>query len=83
LYAEGLLTAGDFAAAVRQFHAALARTPDRAASLLGLARAAHAARLRREEVRAARAFLAMWHLADPGRPELREARGMVGKSQKN
>ena len=40
LYAEMLLATGDAAGAVRAVQAALARTPRRAASLLGLARAA-------------------------------------------
>jgi tetratricopeptide (TPR) repeat protein len=83
LYAEGLLAAGDSAAAVRQFRAALARTPNRAASLLGLARAAHAAAMPQEAVRAARAFVAMWHLADADRPELKEARAIVGQGKRN
>ena len=43
LYAEILLGTGDATAAVVQFKAALARTPGRAASLLGLARAASVA----------------------------------------
>jgi len=74
LYAETLLSAGDPAAAVVQFQAALMRTPRRAASLLGLARAAQKAGRRAESAKAASDFLAAWHLADADRPELAEAR---------
>jgi len=77
LYAEILLGTGDAAAAVIQFKASLARTPGRAASLLGLARAASAAGRRTEAVKAARDFLAAWHLADNDRPELAEMRALA------
>ena len=80
LYGEGLLASGDAGAAVRQFQAALARTPNRAAALLGLARAAHAAGLRPEAVRAARTFLEIWHAADPNRPEIAEARRIAQRA---
>ena len=76
LYGEILLGTGDAAGAVKQFKAALARTPKRAASLLGLARAANAAGLHAESVKAAKDFLAAWHLADTDRPELAEARAL-------
>jgi tetratricopeptide (TPR) repeat protein len=74
LYAEALLDAGDAAAAVAEFQKALTRTPRRAASLLGLARAYEKARRRADAAKAAREFLAVWHLADATRPELTEAR---------
>jgi len=77
LYGEMLLSAGDAPAAMKQFQAALARTPRRAASLLGLARAAKAAGERAQSVRAAKDFLAAWHLADGSRPELAEARRLA------
>jgi tetratricopeptide (TPR) repeat protein len=77
LYAEILLGTGDAAAAVTQFKAALARTPGRAASLLGLARAASVTGARAEAVQAAKAFLGAWHLADKDRPELAEMRVLV------
>jgi tetratricopeptide (TPR) repeat protein len=76
LYAEILLGTGDAAAAVTQFKAALARTPGRAASLLGLARAAGVTGARVEAVGAAKAFLGAWHLADKDRPELAEMRAV-------
>jgi len=77
LYGEALLEAGDAAGAVAQFQAALARTPRRAASLLGLARAAKKAGHREVAVKAAKDFLAAWHLADAGRPEIAEARALA------
>jgi hypothetical protein len=76
LYGELLLAGGDAPAAITQFQAALARTPRRAASLLGLARAAHKAGQRTVAVKAAKDFLAAWHLADPGRPEVAEMRAL-------
>jgi tetratricopeptide (TPR) repeat protein len=77
LYGEALLRAGDAAAAVTQFQASLARTPRRAASLLGLARAAKAAGKPAAAATAAKDFLAAWHLADADRAELKEARALV------
>ena len=77
LYAETLLDAGDARAAVAQFQASLVRTPRRARSMIGLARAADAANLGDEARRAAREFLEMWRLADTGRPELAEARAIL------
>ena len=77
LYGEMLLAANDPAAALKQFEAALARTPRRAASLLGLARAAHRTGERAVAARAAKEFVAVWHLADAGRPELAEMRALA------
>jgi tetratricopeptide (TPR) repeat protein len=76
LYGEALLRAGDAAGAVVQFQASLARTPRRAASLLGLARAAKGAGKPAEAAKAAKEFLAIWHAADGTRPELAEARAL-------
>jgi tetratricopeptide (TPR) repeat protein len=73
LFGEMLLAWGDAAGAVKQFQASLARTPRRAASLLGLARAASTAGQRAVAIKAAKDFLAAWHLADASRPELAEA----------
>jgi len=77
LYAEALLQSADAAGAVAQFKASLARTPRRAASLLGLARAAAKAGMKAESVKAAKDFLAAWHLADSTRPEIAEARQLA------
>ena len=76
LYAEALLARGDAAGAVTQFQAALARTPRRAAALIGLARAQEKAG-RHEDARvSARAFQDMWHLGDAGNRQLAEARAL-------
>jgi tetratricopeptide (TPR) repeat protein len=80
LYAETLLRVGDAAGAVAHFQAALSRTPRRAAALIGLARAAHAAKADAVTAKAAREFLAVWHLADADRPELKEARTLLKMS---
>jgi predicted Zn-dependent protease len=77
LFGEMLLASGDAAGAVTQFQAALTRTPRRAASFLGLARAANKGGQRAVAVMAAKDFLAAWHLADSTRPELAEARGLA------
>jgi tetratricopeptide (TPR) repeat protein len=77
LYAEILLGTGDARAAMVQFKTALARTPGRAQSLLGLARAASVAGLKAESIKAAKDFLAAWHLADKDRPELAEMRALA------
>ena len=74
LYAEALLDSGDAAAAIAEFQKALARTPRRAASLLGLARAYEKAGRVAEAAKTAKEFLAVWHLADANRPELNVAR---------
>jgi hypothetical protein len=77
LYAEILLGTGDAAGALRQFKASLARTPRRAQSLLGLARAASAAGQPALAAGTAREFLKVWRLADKERPELAEARALA------
>ncbi|HMF97278.1 MAG TPA: hypothetical protein VKE96_23425 [Vicinamibacterales bacterium] len=77
LFGEILLASGDAVGAVKQFQAALARTPRRAASLIGLARAAQKAGQRAVAANAAKDFLAAWHLADANRPEIAEARALV------
>ena len=79
LYGEILLGTGDAAAAVTQFKVALARTPGRAQSLLGLARAASVTGPRALAVGSARDFLKAWHLADTNRPELAEMRALAGR----
>ena len=77
LYGEILLGTNDPAGAIVQFNAALVRTPRRAASLLGLARAASAAGQPKLAASTAREFLSVWKLADKDRPELAEARQLV------
>jgi len=80
LYAESLLANGDAVTAMSEFRKALTRTPRRAASLIGLARAAQKAGRRTEAENAAREFVAMWHLADANRPELAEVRQILKSS---
>ena len=77
LYAEILLGTGDAAAAITQFQSTLARTPRRAVALLGLSRAFEAAGRHADAAKAAQEFLQVWHLADPNRPELQEARMLL------
>lgn len=79
LYAEALLASGDAAGAVRQFQAALARTPRRAQALIGLARAAQVAGQHQLAVQTAGDFIQMWHGADAGRRELADAHAIVGR----
>ena len=80
LYGEVLLAQGNAKAAAEQFTAALLRMPNRAASLLGAARAA--AKL--GDADAARRYYgqlaASWQQADPDRPELAEAKGYLEQS---
>ena len=77
LYGELLLQAGRPKEAVIWFDRALARTPNRSKAVLGLARAYRNA----GDTTTARAtykrFLANWRLADPGLPEIAEARDAV------
>src|SRR5204863_6167654 len=77
LYAESLLTTDNAVRAMSEFQKAQMRTPRRAASMIGVVRAAQKAGRRAEAVKAAREFLAMWHLADANRPELAEARALT------
>ena len=53
------------------------RLPRGTASLIGFARAAAKVGQHAESVKAAKEFLAVWHLADAGRPELGEARALA------
>ncbi len=76
-YGEALAAAGRPADALREFEAALDRTPDRPRALLGAARAA-AALGHAETARAHRATLArIWSGADPGHPGATEVREVL------
>ena len=79
VYAEALVASGNAGEAVRQFQASLARTPRRAASLIGLARAAQTAGQREVAVKAAREFIDLWHAADADRQELNDARAIAAR----
>ncbi len=81
LYGELLLAAGRPKEAVTWFERALARTAHRSRALLGLARAAAKAGDRAKSRKAYGQFLANWRGADPGLPEMKEARAAVGNSR--
>ncbi|WP_162913329.1 tetratricopeptide repeat protein [Rhodospirillaceae bacterium SYSU D60014] len=74
LLGEILLAAGRPEDAARQFTAALFRHPDRARSLLGAARAAARSGDSENAMAFYSEFLRQWKRADPGLPELSEAR---------
>jgi tetratricopeptide (TPR) repeat protein len=74
LLGEMLLNAGDAAGARAEFERSLAHAPERALSLLGLARAASKAGDRVAGEEAYRRLEAVWRRADPDLPELAEAR---------
>ena len=71
---ELLLAMGRPADARREFALALARTPRRTASLLGLARAEYTLGNRAESSRLYQELISIWHSADADLPELAEAR---------
>ena len=74
LYGEVLLELGKAEEAARQFQASLLRTPNRAASLLGAARAAAKIGEREAARRHYAALAEVWKDADPSLPELAEVR---------
>lgn len=74
LLGEMLLNAGNAAEARAEFERSLAHAPERALSLLGLARAASKAGDRAAAEDAYRRLAAVWRRADPDLPELSEAR---------
>jgi tetratricopeptide (TPR) repeat protein len=74
LYGELLLAAGRAKEAMAWFDKALVRTPNRSRAVLGLARAAAKAGDVAKSRAAYKQFLSNWKNADPGLPELKEAR---------
>ena len=80
LYAEMLLGAGRAKEAVTWFERTLQRTANRSRAVLGLARAAARAGDAVKSRSAYKQFLANWRLADPGLPELKEARAALGSA---
>ena len=79
LYAELLLEAGRAQAAVEWFDKTLRRTPNRSRAVLGLARARAKAGEAAGSRQAYEQFLQNWRNADPGLPELKEARTALGR----
>jgi len=74
LLGEMLLKAGNAAAARAEFERSLAHNPERALSLLGLARAASKSGNRTAADEAYKRLAAIWHRADADLPELAEVR---------
>jgi tetratricopeptide (TPR) repeat protein len=77
LYGELLLQVNRPREAVTRFDRALARTPNRSRSLFGLARAYRNAGDAANARAAYKRFLTNYRLADPGLPEVAEARDVV------
>ena len=75
LLGEMLLKAGDAGQARAEFERSLSRAPERALSLLGLARAAAKSGDRTAAEDAYRRLAAVWRRADPDLPEIAEVRG--------
>jgi hypothetical protein len=78
LLGEMLLNAGGAGEARAEYERSLAHAPERALSLLGLARAASKAGDRAAGEDAYRRLAAVWRRADPDLPELAEARRSPG-----
>jgi tetratricopeptide (TPR) repeat protein len=81
LLGEVLLRAGKSQDAIAQFKISLERHPNRALSLLGLARAEAAVGDRASARGTYTKLLEIWQQADADLPELREARSFVSASQ--
>ncbi|HET9227587.1 MAG TPA: tetratricopeptide repeat protein [Thermoanaerobaculia bacterium] len=80
LYGEALLEAGKAEEAARQFEASLLRMPNRAASLLGAARAAAKIGDREAARRHYAALAEVWKDADPTLPDLAEVRAYLSEA---
>jgi len=81
LYGEVLLAEGRAKEAVAWFERALARTLNRSRAVLGLARAAAKSGDGVKSRTAYAQLLKNWSLADPGLPELAEARAALGAAR--
>jgi predicted Zn-dependent protease len=77
LYGELLLEGNQFKNAAAWFQRALTRTPNRSRALLGLARAYQGAGDSLNARAAYKRFLTNYRLADPGLPEVAEARKAI------
>jgi Tfp pilus assembly protein PilF len=78
LFGEVLLEAGRAFEAKAWFETALKRTPNRSRAVLGLARATARLGEKVASRKAYQQFLENWKGADPGLPELAEARRALG-----
>jgi predicted Zn-dependent protease len=81
LYGELLLAAGRPKEAVTWFERSLTRTPNRSRAVLGLARAAAKSGDVAKSRSAFKRFVANWAPADPGLPEVAEARAALGNGR--
>jgi tetratricopeptide (TPR) repeat protein len=79
LHAELLLEAGQGAAALTEYEKALAQTPNRYRTLVGIARAANAAGDRDKATRHYGKLLDLARNADTERPEIREAKEFLAQ----
>ena len=80
LFGELLMRAGKPAEAIEQFKTSLLRQPNRARSLIGLARAAAQAGDKVAAEASYKQLLAQWQQADPELPELKEAKDYLKDS---
>ena len=80
LFGEILLGTGKPQEASKQFATALARQPNRARSLLGLARAAAQSGNKATAIESYTKLLGIWKQADANLPEVREAREFIGQA---
>ncbi len=83
LFGEILLSAGRPKEAGEQFGIALLRQPNRARSLLGIARAAANGGDTKTALEAYSKFVRQWNQADPNLPELREAQDYLKQAKAN
>jgi predicted Zn-dependent protease len=68
--------------AVTYFQKTLTRTPNRPKAILGLARAAEVLGDGETAAKRYREFLSIWEAADPGLPELAQAKVFIARQQK-
>ena len=82
LYGNLLLKLNRPTEAVTYFQRTLTRTPGRPKAIFGLARAAQALGDEETAAKSYQEFLSMWQTADPGLPELVQARAFLAARQK-
>jgi predicted Zn-dependent protease len=82
LYGNLLLKLNRPTEAVTYFQRTLTRTPGRPKAIFGLARAAQALGDQETAAKSYQEFLSMWQTADPGLPELVQAKAFLATRQK-